>query len=473
MALSACLIVLVLLTTGECILKTVKAQDDESQAANYPVDSGPGENSQGDMSTAETSQAGTSLVDGLPADVYSSSIPLPSGASSPVQRSPAESSSEVLLPADSSPSDSSSDDGLGADTSPSDSLPAPDTSPAISTSNPPALFIFGDSLVDSGNNNYIQTLAKANILFNGIDFPGGPTGRFCNGRMVVDILCDILGIPYPPPFLDPQTNGSRSLRGVNYASGAGGILDSTGADFLARICMNQQISNFHDTTLPQLEAQLGTDMTSTLLASSLVAIIMGSNNYINNYLIVESVQTQYTPTQFNVLLINSFRRQLMELYDFGLRMFFVSGIGPIGCTPHQLAISGQPTCVSSVNAQAQDFNALTVSMLQDLNSQLPDAKYLFGDSYTSLINIINDPGKYGFTVVNEGCCGGGTYRAQVLCQPTASVCSNRKEYVFWDAYHPTEAANLILAKQMYTGGVKAVTPMNVKQLLALQLQQQP
>lgn len=49
----------------------------------------------------------------------------------------------------------------------------------------PAFFIFGDSLVDSGNNNYIPTLAKANYLPYGIDF-GFPTGRFCNGRTVVD-----------------------------------------------------------------------------------------------------------------------------------------------------------------------------------------------------------------------------------------------------------------------------------------------
>lgn len=54
----------------------------------------------------------------------------------------------------------------------------------------PAMFIFGDSLVDSGNNNYISlSLAKADILPNGIDFPTGTaTGRFCNGRTSFDIL---------------------------------------------------------------------------------------------------------------------------------------------------------------------------------------------------------------------------------------------------------------------------------------------
>ena len=55
----------------------------------------------------------------------------------------------------------------------------------------PCLFIFGDSLSDSGNNNNLSTDAKANYLPYGVDFPGGPTGRFTNGRTAVDILCNI------------------------------------------------------------------------------------------------------------------------------------------------------------------------------------------------------------------------------------------------------------------------------------------
>lgn len=54
-----------------------------------------------------------------------------------------------------------------------------------------ASFIFGDSLVDAGNNNYLSTLSKANIRPNGIDFKpsgGNPTGRFTNGRTIGDIV---------------------------------------------------------------------------------------------------------------------------------------------------------------------------------------------------------------------------------------------------------------------------------------------
>lgn len=52
-------------------------------------------------------------------------------------------------------------------------------------------FIFGDSLVDVGNNNYIFTLSKADSSPYGIDFGpsnGQPTGRFTNGRTISDIV---------------------------------------------------------------------------------------------------------------------------------------------------------------------------------------------------------------------------------------------------------------------------------------------
>ncbi|KAL3522591.1 hypothetical protein ACH5RR_015425 [Cinchona calisaya] len=49
-------------------------------------------------------------------------------------------------------------------------------------------FIFGDSLVDNGNNNNINLLAKANYLPYGIDYPDGPSGRFSNGKTTVDVI---------------------------------------------------------------------------------------------------------------------------------------------------------------------------------------------------------------------------------------------------------------------------------------------
>ena len=52
----------------------------------------------------------------------------------------------------------------------------------------PALFVFGDSLVDSGNNNFLQTMAKANYPPYGSTFFHNATGRFTDGRTAADFI---------------------------------------------------------------------------------------------------------------------------------------------------------------------------------------------------------------------------------------------------------------------------------------------
>jgi hypothetical protein len=53
-----------------------------------------------------------------------------------------------------------------------------------------ALVVFGDSIVDPGNNNAISTIIKANFPPYGHDFGQDhrPTGRFCNGRIPTDFI---------------------------------------------------------------------------------------------------------------------------------------------------------------------------------------------------------------------------------------------------------------------------------------------
>lgn len=58
----------------------------------------------------------------------------------------------------------------------------------------PAVYVFGDSLVDVGNNNHLPvSIAKANFPHNGVDFPTKePTGRFSNGKNAADFLGELV-----------------------------------------------------------------------------------------------------------------------------------------------------------------------------------------------------------------------------------------------------------------------------------------
>ena len=56
---------------------------------------------------------------------------------------------------------------------------------------PSAFFIFGDSTVDPGNNNYINTLPEYQADYKPYGQNGyfqEPTGRFSDGRVIVDFI---------------------------------------------------------------------------------------------------------------------------------------------------------------------------------------------------------------------------------------------------------------------------------------------
>ncbi|KAE8672081.1 putative GDSL-like Lipase/Acylhydrolase superfamily protein [Hibiscus syriacus] len=114
----------------------------------------------------------------------------------------------------------------------------------------PCYFIFGDSLSDTGNNNKLATSGKVNYPPYGIDFPRGPTGRFTDGRTMHDFIVKRLGFEdYMPSFAEFE--GKNILNSVNYASGAAGILDTTGNhQEFANILIKQlsvQLKTLHDT----------------------------------------------------------------------------------------------------------------------------------------------------------------------------------------------------------------------------------
>ena len=54
----------------------------------------------------------------------------------------------------------------------------------------PAIYVFGDSFVEAGNNNYLDIYPdrRTNHSPYGVDFGGKPTGRCTNGRTVVDFI---------------------------------------------------------------------------------------------------------------------------------------------------------------------------------------------------------------------------------------------------------------------------------------------
>ncbi|KAK7842620.1 gdsl esterase/lipase [Quercus suber] len=289
----------------------------------------------------------------------------------------------------------------------------------------PVTFIFGDSLTEVGNNNYLQySLAKSNFPFYGIDYVGGQaTGRFTNGRTIAKKL----GISSPPPYLSLSQNDDAVLKGVNYASGGAGILNDTGLYFIQRLSFDDQIKYF-EKTKETMKNKVGE---------------VAANKLCN-----EAIQ-QYTPDEFRDLLISTLDKQLSRLYQLGARKMVFHGLGPLGCIPSQRVKSKKGECLERVNQWVLDFNSSVQKLFASLSQRLPNAQLIFADTYPAILDLIDNPSKYGFKVSNTSCCNvdssiGG------LCLPNSKLCNNRGDYVFWDAFHPSDKANAILAEEFFS-----------------------
>ncbi|XP_017218967.1 GDSL esterase/lipase At4g16230 isoform X1 [Daucus carota subsp. sativus] len=336
-----------------------------------------------------------------------------------------------------------------------------------------ASFVFGDSLVEAGNNNYIQSLSKANYPPNGIDF-GKPTGRYTNNRTIVDIIGQQVGFKdFTPPYLAPTTRGAVILKGVNYASGGGGIVNETGALFVGRINFDAQIDYFANTR-QDIISQIGAPAAARLLETALFSITIGSNDFLNNYLVpvVTEVRRRIDPPEvFINTLISRYRVQLTRLYNLGGRKFIVPNVGPLGCTPYQRDVNliiGD-NCATRANQIVQSFNRQLKSLLTELTAKLSGSTFLYANVNHIFVDILQNYKSYGFENANSACCFSAGRRGGIIpCGPGPSaVCPDRSKYVFWDAYHPSDVTNSILAKRLMDGNTDDISPFNLRQLAQL------
>ncbi|XAR50040.1 Triacylglycerol lipase [Bertholletia excelsa] len=312
-------------------------------------------------------------------------------------------------------------------------------------------FILGDSLSDVGNNNYLSRgIARASLPWYGIDFGDGlPNGRFSNGRTVADIIGDKIGVPRPPAFLDPSLNEDVILeKGVNFASGGGGILNETGGLFIQRFSLYKQIELFQGTR-ELIQAKVGKNASDKFFQESLYVVALGSNDFINNYLMpVYADSWTYTEDGFISYLMDTLQAQLTLLHNLGARKLMLFGLGPVGCIPLQRFLSSSGACQEKTNKLALSFNQAARKLANQLSSSLPNTEIKFGDAYDVVNDMISNPEKYGFSNSDSPCCSLGKIRPALTCIPASRLCKDRSKYVFWDEYHPSDKANELIANEM-------------------------
>ncbi|CAI0382531.1 unnamed protein product [Linum tenue] len=264
----------------------------------------------------------------------------------------------------------------------------------------PAIFVFGDSILDTGNNNgLLASPCRSNFPPYGRAFDGGvPTGRFSDGRVPSDFMVEELGIKDTlPAYKDPNLKLEELLTGVNFASGCVGFDDL--ASKLGMVPpLSQQLREFND-YVNKVKEMIGEEAMAKLLAKSIVIISLCSNDIVQAY-------------------FNSHIRELQ--YDF--------------------------------STYADILVKSATTFLMSSGNLDPDARLVYLDLYDPMMHLIVNYRSYGFEVADKGCCGMGQVEMSVLCNKyNPYTCTDGSKYVFWDSYHPTEKTYKLLVSQCIAG----------------------
>ncbi|ESW25453.1 hypothetical protein PHAVU_003G037200 [Phaseolus vulgaris] len=312
------------------------------------------------------------------------------------------------------------------------------SSSSLLNSKTPALYIFGDSLIDCGNNIHLPSGGDSFLPY-GIDFMHGkPTGRATNGKTVADFLAIHLGLPLTPPYLGLSNHERNKVStGINYASGGSGILPDT--NNITSLTLDKQIMFFHRTVkhnLPKMFAE--NEKLEKHISESLFFVSTGVNDHFHN-------ETFRGNKRFAFFLLSQFTLRIQRMYSLGARKFLVNNIPPAGCFPSK-AIHTRPIgkCDEKINKGIMFYNKRLREVLHKLQSKLPGFTFVHSDLYGFLKKMQQNGSYYGIVERWKPCCP-NTISGDLKCKPNSVPCANRDTHLFFDPFHPTQIANQVYA----------------------------
>ncbi|KAL6841775.1 hypothetical protein ACP4OV_028287 [Aristida adscensionis] len=267
-------------------------------------------------------------------------------------------------------------------------------------------FAFGDSLTDTGNFiRYAVPPGSESRPPYGETFFHRPTGRWSDGRLIVDFIVERLGLPYWPPYLAGKT----------------------AEDFRYGARQDQQ----------------------AIMASSLFLIgEIGANDYIHPFF---QNKTLGFVKPLIPRVIRFIGLSISTLIKLGARTLYVTGVFPLGCLPRYLFFFSRGSgdypavgdynpavgCLWWLNDLTAHHNALLKLKLAELRRAHPGVTIVYVDYYGEVLSVVAAPARYGFDgrAVLDACCnGGGPYNGNFTlhCSDRGAVrCADPSRYVSW------------------------------------------
>jgi phospholipase/lecithinase/hemolysin len=271
-----------------------------------------------------------------------------------------------------------------------------------------ALYVFGDSLSDAGN-DFIATSGAE---------PAAPyvNGEFSNGPIWAQDLSQSLGLGTLAPSL---------AGGTDYAFGGA----TTG---LAATATPGSI-------VPTLTAQIGLFAAahgSVAPSTALYSVWIGSNDLLN---IIASGTSGLTALSLAQQAAQSEATDIAGLAGIGARDFLVPLVSDLGAAPE---LTSQGLAASTAGtALALAYDAALEADLANL-AATPGIDLSFLDTFSLVDAAVADPSAFGLTDATDPCYT-GTYFGG------GSACADPNQYLFWDALHPTAAVHAVIAEAAF------------------------
>lgn len=260
-----------------------------------------------------------------------------------------------------------------------------------------AIYVFGDSYSDVGNDYYASSLA-------GDPTPLSPpyyNGRFSDGPVWIEHVASAHGIT-----LTPSLEG-----GTDYAFGGAELLAPVKTPLGTIPSVQQQV-------LEYLAAHGGKADPHALY------VLTGGGNDILN-----AIGTGVSPAQLGVKLGMGIALLEVALRAAGAKHFLIPNFINVGLLP---AAAANPKFAATASQSANIvLFGLNIDPIYSYGVDLAEP-----DVYLLFTAIENDPKFFGYTNLTIPC----------LNTTTFSVCSNPNQTLWWDIEHPTEPGHEYLAE---------------------------
>lgn len=341
-----------------------------------------------------------------------------------------------------------------------------------------AIYSFGDSLTDTGNLlasmiSNVSKLASGSLPY-GETYFRKPTGRFSDGRLIVDYIANASGLPLLDPYLGNRTSTFKC--GVNFAVGRATALD---LDFFSSknitlvgtpFSLDTQIQWFLSQRPKFCATYRGKECNEHFANALFLMGEIGINDYTYAFFQQRSMKEVQT---FVPLVVDKIINVLQTLITVGgARKILVQNNLPMGCSAAYLTQFatglGEPLdkmgCMPRFNAFAQNGSNLLRARVAELQAQHSDVKFVFADCYNAALRVLQSPQSFGLqTNVLQVCCGaGGPYNFNIStpCGEGGAVsCANPQQHFNWDGIHLTDAAYGKIAN-LFLDGTFTSPPLN-------------